>query len=80
MTKPLRIIRQPEVLSRTGLSAMSVWRKQRDKQFPQRLSLGPNSVGWIEAEVEAWIEARARERDQAASSSEAAARETEPVE
>lgn len=31
--------------------------------FPHPISLGDNSVGFIEAEVDAWLEARAAERD-----------------
>jgi hypothetical protein len=36
-----------------------------DKEgFPRPIALGPRSVGWIEEEVDAWIEARRARRDE----------------
>lgn len=60
---PLRIIRRSEVLERIGLSAMQLWRKEKVGRFPQCVRLGPNSVGYLEHEVDAWIRRRAAERD-----------------
>lgn len=54
--KPSRIIRKPEVIRRTGLSDTSIWRRERDGKFPRRLPLGGGSVGWLESEIETWIE------------------------
>ena len=31
--------------------------------FPKRVQLGPNRVGWVEAEVLEWLEARLANRD-----------------
>jgi prophage regulatory protein len=59
----MRILRQREVLARTGYSAMTLWRRERAGTFPHRVKLGPNSVGWVSTEIEAWIEARVAERD-----------------
>ena len=39
--------------------------------FPKPISLGDNSVGFVEAEIDAWLAARAAERD-APSETEAA--------
>jgi prophage regulatory protein len=33
-------------------------------KFPQSISLGEQSVGFIESEIDAWINDRIRERDQ----------------
>lgn len=59
-TKPSVILRRPEVMRRTGLSKTGIWLKEKAGTFPQRVVLGPNSVGWREDEVEAWITARER--------------------
>jgi prophage regulatory protein len=59
----MRIIRKPERRRRVPYSDMQIWRMERDGKFPKRIQLGPNAVGWIEEEVDAWIEARAAERD-----------------
>jgi prophage regulatory protein len=31
--------------------------------FPKQVTLGPKSVGWVESEVDSWIEARIAARD-----------------
>ena len=53
-----RILRGPEVIMMTGLSRVSIWRKERLGEFPRRLQFGVNSVGWNSAEIDAWIESR----------------------
>ncbi len=53
-----KILRAPEVAERTGLCRTTIWRREKAGQFPARRRLGPNAVGWVEAEITAWIEAR----------------------
>ena len=55
-----KIVRSAEVLSRTGLSRTTIWRKIRSGDFPAPIQLGPNSVGWPEHEVDAWVASRPR--------------------
>ncbi len=52
------ILRTKAVCGRTGLSRTTIWRLERSGIFPQRIRLGPNSVGWREAEIREWIESR----------------------
>jgi hypothetical protein len=42
---------------------MHIWRLEKAGRFPRRVKLGPNSVGWVSTEIDAWIEARIAERD-----------------
>ena len=56
-----QILRGPAVMEMTGLSRTSIWRRERRGDFPRRIRLGPNSVGWMSDEVTAWVE-RQRER------------------
>ena len=68
-----RLIRLPEVLSRTGYGRATIYRKMEDGSFPRSVKLGgpledPNAfdsraIAWIEDEVEQWIESRIDERD-----------------
>ncbi|MEW6490550.1 MAG: AlpA family phage regulatory protein [Thermodesulfobacteriota bacterium] len=44
----------------TGYSVQSIHRLERQGRFPQRLQLGPGRVGWLESDVKAWLESRAR--------------------
>jgi len=52
---PERIMRIQEVVDLTGLSRTTIWRKERAGEFPARVRLGENSVGWRAGEVNRWI-------------------------
>jgi prophage regulatory protein len=56
------IIRLPEVLSTTGLSRPTVYRKVKEGSFPQPLRLGAAAVGWLLHEIEQWITTLAEAR------------------
>jgi prophage regulatory protein len=55
------ILRLPDVRARTGISRTRIYRLEAEKRFPSRIRLGPNSVGWLESEIDEWIAARVRE-------------------
>ena len=59
----MRIIRRPELTERTGLQKSAIYERMEAGTFPKAVTLGPNSVGWLEHEVDAWIEARIAARD-----------------
>jgi len=52
------IIRLPEVKARTGLSRSTIYLRISRGQFPPPISLGGRAVGWVEAEVQAWLDTR----------------------
>ena len=56
--QPLRILRAPDVVRRTGLSSTTIWRLERDGRFPRRRRIAGNLVGWRSDHVEAWIRER----------------------
>ena len=51
-----KIIRLPEVKALTGLSRSTIYQKIIEKTFPTQISLGPKSVGWLENDVQNWIQ------------------------
>lgn len=53
-----RCIRLPIVSNRVGLSPTSIWRLEKRGQFPKRRQLSPGCVGWLESEINAWLESR----------------------
>ena len=53
-----KILRLPAVKSKTGLSRSTIYARVSQGTFPSALSLGPNTVGWLEAEVERWIQSQ----------------------
>jgi len=54
------IIRLPEVIKRTGLSRSSIYLKVGQHSFPEPISLGDRAIGWIEEEVNGWLDSRIR--------------------
>ena len=59
----MRLIKLSEVLNITGLSRATVYRFMAKDEFPKSVSLGANSVAWVEGEVEDWILAKVAARD-----------------
>src|SRR5262245_17124009 len=57
------ILRLAQVKQRTGRSTSSIYDDIAKGKFPKPVPLGPKAVGWVEAEVDAWIEALIAERD-----------------
>ena len=53
-----RIIRLPEVMSNTGLKRSTIYKLMAMKSFPIQVSLGAKSVGWVESDIEEWIQTR----------------------
>lgn len=53
-----RLRRMQWVLDATGLSKSSVYELMREGRFPKSVRLSARSVGWSEAEILTWIEAR----------------------
>ena len=43
------------VIQKTGLSRATIYRYTRRNLFPQKRRIGPNRVGWLAAEVIAWV-------------------------
>ncbi len=61
----MRIVRRKELRHLVGYSPAHIDRLEKAGQFPKKVELGPNAVGWLEAEVQEWIKARVAERDAA---------------
>lgn len=52
-----RILRIDEVLHVTGMSRATIYRKVAAKAFPAPVRLAPQTVGWREQDIEAWMDA-----------------------
>ena len=51
------ILRLPAVKARTGLSRSTIYRRIHSPgDFPAPVFLGGRAVGWIEAEIDAWLD------------------------
>lgn len=65
-TRPLRMIRLPEVAARTGMRKSTIYLRVAEGSFPRPVKLGPNVSAWVEEEVERFLLDRLAERDAAA--------------
>lgn len=46
------------VKSMVGLSRSTIYALMAVDKFPQSISLGERSVGWLESDIDAWIDSR----------------------
>ena len=54
-SKATTILRRKQVQVRTGLSRSTIYLRISQNAFPKPVSLGARAVGWVDAEVEAWV-------------------------
>lgn len=56
------ILRLPDVKSRTGLSRSTIYLRISEGSFPVPISLGGRAVGWLEDEIQAWLQGQVEAR------------------
>lgn len=64
--KSRQVLRLRDVKSRTGKSTSGIYADMASGKFPKPFPLGARAVGWLESEIDSWIEARIAARDQVA--------------
>jgi prophage regulatory protein len=52
------ILRLPDVKRNTGLSRSTIYLRISQGTFPKPVSLGGRAVGWLEAEIQEWLQRR----------------------
>jgi len=57
-TARLKILRTNEVAEMLGVSRVTLWRWTQRGLLPPKRIIGPNTVGWIEEEIQSWIKSR----------------------
>ena len=53
-----RIIRLPEVKNKTGLSRSTIYLGMSKGIFPKTISLSERAVGWLDSDIEQWLDKR----------------------
>jgi len=61
----MRILSKRQVRELCLYSPQHIARLEAAGQFPKRVRLGVNRVGWVEAEVQAWLQERLDRRESA---------------
>jgi prophage regulatory protein len=52
------ILRLPAVKASVGLSRSTIYLRIAEGTFPKPVSLGGRAVGWLQAEIDAWMKQR----------------------
>jgi prophage regulatory protein len=60
----MRILSKRQVKELVLYSPQHVARLEKAGQFPKRVQLGPNRVGWVEAEVLDWLSVKLSSREE----------------
>lgn len=64
LDRALRILRIKQLVERTNLSRATLYvLMAKDPTFPKKIQLTARSIGFLETEVDAWIQSRAQLRD-----------------
>ena len=61
--RTLRVLRLRDVRARTGQATSTIYAAMAAGKFPRPIPLGERAVGWLEAEIDSWIEGCLRKRD-----------------
>ncbi|WP_341223952.1 AlpA family transcriptional regulator [Loktanella salsilacus] len=54
----MRFLRRNEVEIRTGLSRSSIYSHMSKGTFPKSIKIGIRAVGWVEGDIDHWMQAR----------------------
>jgi len=57
-TQSKRILRLNTVIERTGRSRSSIYADMDLGNFPRAFKLGARAIGWLESDIENWIQER----------------------
>ncbi len=52
-----RVLKLNDVKELSGLSRSSIYAAMSRGEFPSQVKLGPRAVGWLQADIDAWIAA-----------------------
>ncbi|AKX47399.1 hypothetical protein AKN94_08570 [Thiopseudomonas alkaliphila] len=53
-----RILRLPEVKTKIGFGRSTIYALMANGEFPRSIRIGARAVGWLESDINQWIETR----------------------
>lgn len=62
MSNAHKVLRLNDVIGITGIGRSSIYKWMTDGTFPSPLSLGVRSVGWLEKDIQEWLDSRVQLR------------------
>lgn len=58
----ISVLRRKQVEARTGLSKSGIYAAIQQGQFPRPIQISQRSVGWLESDINSWLEQRIARR------------------
>jgi predicted DNA-binding transcriptional regulator AlpA len=52
------ILKLPQTSKKTGLSRTTIYRLELEGKFPKKIKLAERAIGFLESEIDAWIQSR----------------------
>ncbi len=74
----MQLINKTEAARRASLSVSTLKRLEADGDFPRKVPISANRVGYVVSEIDAWIAERVAERDEWLEAEHEAVRPAEP--
>lgn len=65
----MRILSRKQVRDKVSISFAEIARREARGEFPKRIQISPNRVGWLEDDIDCWIIGLVAKRDRLAGSS-----------
>lgn len=62
-----QILRLKDVISKTGLARSTIYARMADGTFPKSVALGGRVTGWLDYEIDGWIERCVKDSRQSSS-------------
>jgi prophage regulatory protein len=59
----MNILKRPSVLKRVGVSKATLATMISNGEFPKPIKLNSRAVGWIDTEIDGWLDAKIAARD-----------------
>lgn len=63
VTPLTRLLRKPEVLLLTGIRSTTLHKLVNEGSFPKPVPITGKAVGWVDHEVQDWVESRIQNRN-----------------
>jgi prophage regulatory protein len=59
----IKLYRLRELSARIGLARSAIYQAVKDGRFPKPVRIGARAVAWRHADIEAWLQSRAAQRE-----------------
>lgn len=59
----MKIVRLPELITITGLARSTIYKHISEGTFPKPVPLSSRSVGWIDEEIDQWLQRALEKRN-----------------